>query len=90
MNEFVTAGRARWAVGVCTTSFVQTKSDNIKMSRDQHNGHRHITRCPAPSAVISMTEARWVTGEQHPVIGHFHVDTAIVKAKSGFGPVRYL
>lgn len=60
------------------------------MSRDQHNGHRHITRCPAPSAVISMTEARWVTGEQHPVIGHFHVDTAIVKAKSGFGPVRYL
>lgn len=35
--------------------------------------------------LIRMTEARWVTGEQPPVIGHFHVDTAIVKTKSGFG-----
>lgn len=40
--------------------------------------------------LISMTEARWVTGEQHPVIGHFHVETAIVNTKSGFGQVREL
>lgn len=56
------------------------------MSKVQHNGQRHTTQSPAPSAVISMTETRWVTGEQHPEIGNFHVDTAIVKAQSGFGP----
>lgn len=37
--------------------------------------------------LLSMTETGWVTAEQHPVIDHFHVDTAIVKANSAFGPV---